>query len=307
VEDRILLLLSHTCHCILYIVFHHSVYSAGEGHGCTFTVKIPLMDTPALTRDVSVTDEDLRQSLSRRSSYVHGCLDFAKMHAHNVSFASLVSLSGEINSMVESNQLSQGRGGNGVVDSDGQSEYCVDGSMRSGTLTAPQSPLRNPTALAFSDQNPLCIHVSVPLPLPSPFFFAKDHTRNDSTHFDILIVDDSKLNRKMLAKSLKASCHRCEEAEDGAQAVEMVKLKWSNEDGMYDVILMDFMMPRMDGPTATEILRDMGYRGIIIGVTGNALPSDIKHFTVKGANRVFLKPVDVDALQSALLSLLNPC
>ena len=297
------LIVSHTYHRALY----HSVYSAGEGFGCTFTVKIPLMDTPALTRDVSVAaDEDLRQSLSRRSSYVHGCLDFAKMNAHNVSFNSLVSLTGEIDLKAERNHQISAL--NGIIDTDGQSDYTLDCSMRSGapnssTLSSPV----NPYALVSSGRNPISICASSPVSSPSPCFFSQSRTRCYSDHFDILIVDDSKLNRKMLSRSLKASSHRCDEAEDGGEAVEMVKRKWLNEGGMYDVILMDFMMPKMDGPTATGVLREQGYSGVIIGVTGNALPSDINHFMEKGADKVFLKPVDVDALQSALLSLLNPC
>ena len=41
----------------------------------------------------------------------------------------------------------------------------------------------------------------------------------------------------------------------------------------FDAILMDFIMPNMDGPTATRQLRTMGYTGVIFGVTGNGKKS----------------------------------
>ena len=52
----------------------------------------------------------------------------------------------------------------------------------------------------------------------------------------------------------------------------------------------------MDGPSATEAIRSLGYRGPVVGVTGNAMQHDIDHFLSKGADRVLVKPVDVDAL-----------
>ena len=55
-------------------------------------------------------------------------------------------------------------------------------------------------------------------------------------------------------------------------------------------------MPNMDGPTATEAIRSLGYRGRIVGVTGNAMQHDIDHFIHKGADRVLVKPVDIKAL-----------
>jgi CheY-like chemotaxis protein len=68
----------------------------------------------------------------------------------------------------------------------------------------------------------------------------------------------------------------------------------------YDAILMDFVMPVMDGPTATKAIRELGFTRPIFGVTGNALKSDIDYFLVCGANRVFTKPLDVDAFLSAM-------
>lgn len=93
--------------------------------------------------------------------------------------------------------------------------------------------------------------------------------------YNILVVDDSRLNRKMLSKCLQQDGHNCIEAEDGFQAVALTEsfLKSINnddDDAIYcDIILMDFNMPNMDGPTAAERIRELGYSGCILGVTGS--------------------------------------
>jgi signal transduction histidine kinase/CheY-like chemotaxis protein len=90
---------------------------------------------------------------------------------------------------------------------------------------------------------------------------------------EILVVDDSRLSRKMLMKCLRAEGHTCFEAEDGLEALEKVKERMScvpEEMGkLFDIILMDFVMPIMDGPTATREMRAIGYMAPIFGVTGN--------------------------------------
>ena len=59
-----------------------------------------------------------------------------------------------------------------------------------------------------------------------------------------------------------------------------------------DIVLMDNQMPRMTGAIATETIRkDLKYKGIILGVTGNALPEDIRDFVEKGADDVIVKPL----------------
>ena len=78
------------------------------------------------------------------------------------------------------------------------------------------------------------------------------------------------MNRKMLGKLLKSVGHVCDEADDGDVAV--VKAKCEHAAGRkYDAILMDFIMPKMDGPTATREIRAAGITWPIFGVTGNAL------------------------------------
>jgi len=110
----------------------------------------------------------------------------------------------------------------------------------------------------------------------------------------LLIVDDSRLNRKMMCRVLASRCDVCDEAEDGLDAVKMVEQAMKN-DTSYDIILMDYMMPIMDGPTATKEIIALGYTGTIVGVTGNALPEDINTFLSHGASQVIVKPFDVQA------------
>lgn len=141
----------------------------------------------------------------------------------------------------------------------------------------------------------------------------------------VLVVDDSDMNRKMVCKVLTATKEfLCEQAVDGSVAVEMVQQQLrrraayadsfsSAEDdmsviqngaeadaGCYDVILMDYQMPVMDGPTAIAEIRKLGYSSVILGLTGNALLSDRDAMLKAGADGVLLKPMNVDLFRDTL-------
>ena len=90
---------------------------------------------------------------------------------------------------------------------------------------------------------------------------------DDSEKCRILVVDDSPLNRKMLSKLLKSKGYDVEEAADGQIAVDKIKQE-ADAGRSYDVILMDFVMPVMDGPTATRAIRAMHILTPIFGLTG---------------------------------------
>ena len=53
----------------------------------------------------------------------------------------------------------------------------------------------------------------------------------------------------------------------------------------------------MRGTEAAQLIRQLGYNGVIIGVTGNALPEDVKDFIDHGANAVIPKPFDIDVFK----------
>ena len=114
-----------------------------------------------------------------------------------------------------------------------------------------------------------------------------------------LVVDDAPLNRKFLGRLVTPYFTECSQAEDGSLALQCVteNMKGANN---ISVIFMDSIMPVMNGIEATAEIRKMGYKGVIIGVTGNVLPEQIQEFVSNGANCVIPKPVNKDALDTKI-------
>ena len=107
-----------------------------------------------------------------------------------------------------------------------------------------------------------------------------------------LVVDDHPINRLLVRQILKNNWPNCEliEAENGNQALEALR----QQD--FDVILMDMVMPEMDGIETTRALRrdfDSPMRLTpVLGLTANVNPQDLERFTAAGVNAVVLKPFD---------------
>jgi osomolarity two-component system sensor histidine kinase SLN1 len=68
---------------------------------------------------------------------------------------------------------------------------------------------------------------------------------------------------------------------------------------------MDNIMDNMNGVDATRIIRQLGFSGVIIGLTGNVLKSDIDAFLAAGADHVFPKPFERETLADLLQVLAN--
>lgn len=108
----------------------------------------------------------------------------------------------------------------------------------------------------------------------------------------VLVVDDAASNRKLVCRLLQSKGFVCEQAENGEECVQKVMAG----DHHYDIILLDYEMPVMNGPTAARQLRQMKVDSLIIGVTGNALPEDKEFFVSQGATTVLTKPINIDEL-----------
>ena len=118
----------------------------------------------------------------------------------------------------------------------------------------------------------------------------------------VLIVDDTTMNRKMLKRLFSQRFEECDEAGDGQQAVDMVKKAIASGTN-YDIITLDYQMPVMDGVTAANQIRKLGYEGQIIGVTGNAMFEDVSSFLLNGANIVLSKPLSISTFDEYLNTL----
>jgi CheY-like chemotaxis protein len=135
--------------------------------------------------------------------------------------------------------------------------------------------------------------------LPTPITISSQPAVKHS----VLIVDDNAINRKVLERLLKEK-YTCHFAEDGVAALEVV------EKVSVDIILMDVLMPKMNGITATKEIRDRerakGSTQIpIIMITANALEQDKQQGLAAGANEYVIKPFIAKDLYQKIEALLH--
>jgi CheY-like chemotaxis protein len=133
------------------------------------------------------------------------------------------------------------------------------------------------------------------------------------TDLKVLIVDDSALARKMVDRSIAGVYRVCHHANNGQEALQMVIESLaapSDEEDVerprdppYDVILMDYYMPVMSGPEAVRRIRDAGFQGVILGVTGNTSGVEHDSMTSAGADRVLVKPFNLEAFKQIVAGL----
>jgi len=116
----------------------------------------------------------------------------------------------------------------------------------------------------------------------------------------ILIVDDEKLNRELLEDLVVSFGHKPEMAEDGVEAIAKLKLD-------IDLVLLDVMMPGMDGFEVARRIRDNPDTSDIpiVMVTSLTSKEDRLRAVQAGANDFITKPVDKTELQVRTASLLK--
>jgi signal transduction histidine kinase/CheY-like chemotaxis protein/HPt (histidine-containing phosphotransfer) domain-containing protein len=114
---------------------------------------------------------------------------------------------------------------------------------------------------------------------------------------NVLLVEDNAINQKLAIALLERWGHHVTVAENGKLAVERVATQ------VFDVVLMDMMMPVMDGLEATKLIRAMQTPGAhvpIIAMTANAMESDRERCLEAGMNDYISKPIKATDLQQLL-------
>ncbi|GHU44147.1 hypothetical protein FACS1894111_10940 [Clostridia bacterium] len=125
----------------------------------------------------------------------------------------------------------------------------------------------------------------------------------------ILVVDDVEINIMVVEGLIEGYGMRVDTATNGQEAIDKVadwleKRKHSREgegsNHLYDMILMDHMMPGMDGIEAARRIRDLGYKGFIVALTANALTGQKEIFLEHGFDGFLSKPIDTVQMDQVL-------
>ena len=126
----------------------------------------------------------------------------------------------------------------------------------------------------------------------------------DISGMRVLVVEDNELNREIALEMLEEEGVQVSEAKNGKEAVDVFL---SSEPGSLDAILMDIMMPVMDGFEAAKTIRSLPRPDAetipIIAVTANAFEEDRKKTREAGMNEHLTKPMDREKLKETLASL----
>lgn len=117
--------------------------------------------------------------------------------------------------------------------------------------------------------------------------------------FNIMVVEDNANTRKLMEAILLVSGYTPVLAKDGLDALEILDRQH------IDLIVLDIMMPNMDGYELTKELREANYNLPILMVTAKESPSDKKKGFIIGADDYMVKPVDEEEMILRIAALLR--
>lgn len=150
------------------------------------------------------------------------------------------------------------------------------------------------------------IDLSFDIALKEEVYGSEDTIESSAIHTikgkRILLVEDNELNAEIAKTVLEDVGALITRAENGQQALELFKKKPA---GTFDVILMDLMMPVMDGYTATRKIRELersdAKKVPIIAMTANSFTEDVQASLDAGMNAHLSKPIVIEEVIKTIL------
>ena len=129
------------------------------------------------------------------------------------------------------------------------------------------------------------------------------HNSAAEKKFRILVAEDDMLASHLIREMLNWHGLDMEPARTGQEAVEL----WEN--GSYDMILMDLQMPRLDGISATRMIREKererGGHTPIVAMTANTFEEDRERCVTAGMDDYLTKPLDMKKGLDVIMALLK--
>lgn len=117
--------------------------------------------------------------------------------------------------------------------------------------------------------------------------------------FHILVVDDDKNTRRLFKAVLESEGYTVSSAENGEEALEAM------ERSTVDLVVLDIMMPKMDGYEFTKILRDVDNNLPILMVSAKQMPEDKRKGFLVGTDDYMTKPIDETEMLLRIKALLR--
>ena len=131
---------------------------------------------------------------------------------------------------------------------------------------------------------------------------------NSVQDLHLLLVEDNELNAEIAQMLLEDAGAKITVARDGRQAVERFQ---GNAHGTFDAILMDIMMPVMNGYEATKAIRSFDRPDAktipIIAMTANAFQEDAERCIAAGMNAHIAKPLDIGKVKKVICEQVSLC
>lgn len=152
--------------------------------------------------------------------------------------------------------------------------------------------------------------VEIPLELAEQVIQSeqKQHLHRDLTGIHVLMAEDNDLNAELATIMLEDAGMTVTRASDGKEVVNLFK---NHPRGTYDLILMDIMMPNMDGHQAAKAIRTLGIERSdavtipIIALSANAFIDDIQESLDSGMNDHISKPINMEELIDTITKYIN--